>query len=254
MQFWGLLRTSPRSARGAAGAAYVIGFAILAWTNQGRAGDLPPSEPMIAAEIARDFNVPTVTLPFQKIKCAPGADGDCDGPVESAAGIGLLKVVAGPTVSFGNIGPEQVCAPLANKRIRAPESDTTKLGQKSYSLPAAKVREKLDQLLDIELPAGSYENFQFIVIGAAQDQSDYPPPRFRREVADACPGKAPLLVTRLVRARLGLSFDEQAILAQPLRDRLKKSGFVQGGSRFPNLYVSAEPYLLGFFALPLQTP
>jgi hypothetical protein len=136
-----------------------------------------------------------------------------------------------------------------------PESDTTKLGQKSYFLPPSEVREKLNHLLGIELPEGTYTNFQLILIGAAQDQSDYPPPRFRREVEDACANNDPLLVTRLVRAHIGLAFDQHSIPNQPVKDSLGKVGFVLAGAPFLNLFVSAKFYLLGFFALPLgHTP
>lgn len=255
MQFWGLSRTSCALTPKVAGAACLLGCAVFAWWNEARAGDLPPADVPISIEIAKDFNVPMLVLPFQKIKCSFGADGDCSGPAESAAGIKLLTVISGGSATSREIRSNQICTPSPNKLTRVPESETTKLGERMYHLPAGKVREQLGQLLNAELPDGDYTDFQFIVIGAAQDQSDYPPPRLRREVAEACPGKLQALVTRLVRARFGLVFGRQAALTQPLKDVLKKAGFVRGGPALPNLFVSADVYLLGFFALPLsQTP
>jgi hypothetical protein len=252
MLFWGLSRISWTLTPKAAGAACVLGCAILACANEGRAGELPSLDAGIAAEVARDFNVPTLTLPFQRIKCRLSVRGDCDGPAVSAAGIRLLTVILGPTASSRNIEAEQVCTPPAEQLTRAPESDTTTLGQKSYFLPPSEVREKLDQLLGIKLPEGSYENFQFVIIGAAQDQSDYPSPRFRREVADACSNTVSLLVTRLVRARIGLAFDQHAIPTRRLKEALEKGGFAQGDVQSLNLFVSTDFYLLGVFALQLS--
>jgi hypothetical protein len=255
MRFWGLSRTSRAPTPKAVGAVCLLACALLAWRNESRAGDLPSPDIAISAKIAKDFNVPTLTLPFQKIKCRFGVDGDCNGPAESAAGIRLLTVIPGPGTLSRDVEPDQICVPSPERLTRTPESDTTKLGHKSYLLPAGQVREQLGRLLNIELPVASYANFHFVVVGAAQDQSDYPPPRFRREVADACPGHVQLLVTRLVRARFALAFDQAADIAQPLKDALKKAGFVPGGPALPNLFVSADVYLLGFFALPLsQTP
>jgi hypothetical protein len=252
MQFWGSSRISRTLIPKAAGAACMLGCAILACANEGQAGELPSPGTTIEAEIARDFSVPTLTLPFQKIECRLNVRGDCDGPAVSAAGIKLLAVIAGPTATSRSTEAELICSPPLNKLTRVPESDTTKLGQKSYFLPSSEVREKLDQLLGIKLPEGSYPNFQFIVIDAAQDQSDYPPSRFRREAADACSSKVPLLITRLVRARIVLAFDQQANRSELLREALKKDGFAQGDSRFSNLFVGSAFYLLGFFALPLS--
>jgi hypothetical protein len=251
MQFWELSRISRKSIPKAAGAAWLLGCAILAGGNESRAGDLPSPGTAISTEIARDFDVPTLTLPFQKIKCRFGADGDCIGPAVSAASIRLLTVIPGPAAALRDIGPDQVCTPSPDRLKRPPESETTKLGRKSYFLEPDEVRERLGQLLDINLPDGNYANFQLVVIDVAQDQSDYPSPRFRREVADACPGKIPLLITRLVRARFGLAFDRQTVIGQPLKDALEKRGFVQGGAASPYLFVSTDVYLLGFFALPL---
>ncbi|WP_143105901.1 hypothetical protein [Bradyrhizobium sp. Gha] len=238
-----------------AGVACLLVSAIFAWCNEVHAGDLPSLDGSISLEIAKDFHVPRLTLPFQKIKCRLGADGDCTGPAKSVAGIGLLTVISGRNGTSRENGSDQICAPSLETMTKVPESDTTKLGQRAYRVPAEKVRGELGQLLNVELPEGNYTDLQFIIIGAAQDQSDYPPPRFRREVAEACPGRPQLLVTRLIRARLSLAFDQRALLARPLEDALKKTGFVRGGPALPNLFVSTDVYLLGFFALPLsETP